>query len=140
MNLEEIEPKFEMLMNEINSLKLQIAKLKRQPPEENYLTTTEVAKKLGVDKRKVDSWRRNGLLKAFQTNRQGRWIYRESDVIQLFDDWNGLDLTDDESIRFSAQFRDIKKGIATNLPQPCNTQNKSLKNQGFPIIAGGQKT
>lgn len=55
----------------------------KQPQVENYLTSPETARRLGVDESTLWRWDKSGYLKKLKVG--GKVRYRESDVIKLME-------------------------------------------------------
>lgn len=105
MELTEIEPQLTYLKQEIAKLSNQLNVQKKD--EEEILTTNTACDFLHVNRQRIDTWRNTGILPSIQVG--NRWLYRKSDLVKLFDEWNGLDLSDEASIEFSRLVRDKKK-------------------------------
>lgn len=92
MNIKEILNSGTNVQLVINALDLKEAFLQwseeakgevKQTPVENYLTTPETAKRLGVDETTLWRWDKSGYLKKIRIG--GKVRYRESDVIKLME-------------------------------------------------------
>lgn len=92
MNINELLSKGTNVQLVINALDLKEAFLQwseeaksevKQTQVENYLTSPETAKRLGVDESTLWRWDKTGYLKKLKVG--GKVRYRESDVIKLME-------------------------------------------------------
>lgn len=115
MEISEIETMFKSMSDEIRQLKNQSAMMEKRltsGTENEILSTSQMAKYMGVHRSKIDLWRKYGLLPAIQTGTD-RWSFRKSDADKLWNDWNGFDISNEDAVKFSLIQREHEKKMAT---------------------------
>ena len=111
MDLEEIEPTIQDLKKKINELSNQLAIAKR-PYEQKIMTTGEVASYMKVNRKRIDQWRKAGILPAIQVGSSGRWLYRQSDVDGIWNKYSGCDISDADAIQLTLLMKKNRKKSA----------------------------
>ncbi len=70
---------------------------------QEYFSRDEAGEYLQVDGRKIDSFRKAGLLRYGRLGRN--YIYRKCWLDDFMEEWAGYDLSSDENIKLSIQAR-----------------------------------
>ena len=68
-----------------------------------YLTRDEAGDYLQVDGRKIDMFRKNGLLRFGRLGRN--YIYKKTWLDDFMEEWSGYDLSSEDNIRLSIKSR-----------------------------------
>ena len=110
MELMEVKRALNQLMElrtEVQTLKNQM--LNQQPNK--ILSTKQACEYMKVGRPVIQLWRETGLIKGIKVGGSGRWLYMQSDLDNLFTEWNGYDITSAEDIAIA---KAQKKREATN--------------------------
>nr|DAH27131.1 MAG TPA: helix-turn-helix domain protein [Caudoviricetes sp.] len=116
MELLEIPQKIQSLSEEVNELKNALNATK-SPQQEKIMTTEEARKYMKVSRSRIDMWRQQRILPSIMVSKSGRWLYRQSDLDELFTEWDGYDISTVESIQIAKELkkREAKQSKATPL-------------------------
>ena len=117
MELLEIPQKIQSLSEEVNELRNALNATK-SPQQEKIMTTEEARKYMKVSRSRIDMWRQQRILPSIMVSKSGRWLYRQSDLDELFTEWDGYDISTVESIQIAKEFkkkREAKQSKATHL-------------------------
>ena len=116
MELLEIPQKIQSLLEEVDELKNALNAAK-SPQQEKIMTTEEARKYMKVSRSRIDMWRQQRILPSIMVSKSGRWLYRQSDLDELFTEWDGYDISTVESIQIAKELkkREAKQSKATHL-------------------------